>query len=687
MSSEVRPEEVLVNGSSDALGSSVNDIVKAYFVGGTDGGDESKVLVEPDKQQSLFQASGALTPLYDPAGLAVVFENSSCLRSNVDAYITNIDSFGHQFVPTIDLDQPGADTQIRNAIVLERRDAKQAALLASEKTDTQKQAFELADIPSEDEILQRKEDLRVAISEEKAFLEMFFESCTVDIPFSGPEGLRGLTRLNLEVIGNGYWEVLRDGLKRIAQFNRVPAESMRLMPVDDELTEVDIPVRVSPLTWKTVKVRKRFRMFVQMWEGNSKAVYFKEFGDPRSVSAKTGKAYKDHAALIAAEEAGAREATEIFWFKITSLRSVYGAPRWIGTLLAVLGNRQSEEGNFIYFENRSVPPMAILVSGGRLQKDSVKKIEEHIRDNIKGARNNHKILILEAESANSPGTVSGGGASGTPARMKIEIVPLSDSQLKDALFQQYDERNFDKVGQAFRLPRLLRGDVRDFNRSTAVASVDFAEVQVFGPIRQQFDWTINKHIMPAIGAQYHVFRSNAPTIRDPEALSMMIERLVKASVLTPGEGRALSSAVFNQEFAVIDSAWTKQPIGMTISGWPVEDDLNTPENESTKYSLRPTLPGANGAATVGADVVGSGDESVDVGKASEATDEEEEYAEDDDYEDAPSKRRVLLATRALSKLHKHVQTAERQALERTIQKMERVVVKLSPTEMSALVGQ
>ena len=39
--------------------------------------------------------------------------------------------------------------------------------------------------------------------------------------------------------------------------------------------------------------------------------------------------------------------------------------------------------------------------------------------------------------------------------MKIEIVPLSDSQLKDALFQQYDERNFDKVGQAFRLPAAL----------------------------------------------------------------------------------------------------------------------------------------------------------------------------------------------------------------------------------------
>ena len=69
----------------------------------------------------------------------------------------------------------------------------------------------------------------------------------------------------------------------------------------------------------------------------------------------------------------------------------------------MLGNRQSEEGNFIYFENRSVPPLAVLVSGGRLNSDSVKSLEDHIRNNIKGSRNNHKILILKKRN---PRTVS-----------------------------------------------------------------------------------------------------------------------------------------------------------------------------------------------------------------------------------------------------------------------------------------
>ena len=693
MASEVRAEDVLKSGG-DALGQQPNEVVKAYFVGGTDGGSESKIMVEPDKQQSLFQASGALMPLYDPAGLATVFENSSCLRPNVDAYVTNIDSFGHQFIPTIDLDQGDSDTRIRNAIVLERAAEKAEALLTKEPTQEQTALIELADTPTDEEIAARKEELRIAISEEKARLELFFENCTVDMPFSGPEGLRGLTRMNLEVIGNGYWEILRNGLKEVAQFNHIPSESMRLLPVDDELTEVTILVRVSPLSWKKVKVRKRFRRFVQCWEANTKVVYFKEFGDPRTVSAITGRVYTSPEEMKVAEgkDAPVKEATEVFWFKITSLRTAYGAPRWIGTLLAVLGNRQSEEGNFIYFENRSVPPLAVLVSGGRLNSDSVKSLEEHIRNNIKGSRNNHKILILEAESANSVGTVAGAGGGGTPSRMKIEIVPLSDSQLKDALFQQYDERNFDKVGQAFRLPRLLRGDVRDFNRSTAAASVDFAEVQVFGPIRQQFDWMMNKHILPVIGARYHVFQSNAPSVRDPSALAEMIERLVKASVITPGEARALCAAVFNRELPVIDAAWTHQPVGMTLSGYQVEDDLNTPEDESSRYTTHPnevfnqnggmSAPGAAAnQAALGVDTVGK---DQFAGEHGDVDDEDEENNEEP--EESPRRRR-LLATRAFLKVHKHLQDVERKSLARVLDSFERVTVKIPEADMSKLVSK
>ena len=120
-------------------------------------------------------------------------------------------------------------------------------------------------------------------------------------------------------------------------------------------------------------------------------MYFKEFDDPRTVDSKTGKAYSSleeaHAAVIATGTRleDFRPATEVLTFKITSTRGVYGVPRWIGVLLSVMGNRQAEEVNFLYFENRSVPPMALIVSGGRLNGDTVNKLEDYITTNIKGS--------------------------------------------------------------------------------------------------------------------------------------------------------------------------------------------------------------------------------------------------------------------------------------------------------------
>jgi PBSX family phage portal protein len=1035
----------------------VGAIAKAYFQGQV-GGSESRMMEEPDKQQSLFQASGALMPLYDPAGLAIVYENSSCLRSCVDAYVTNIDGFGHQFVPIIDLSHPTAFEAVRNALRLERKAIKKAALLSPEQTDVEKKAQKLPDEPSDADIKARMEELAVEIAQEKMELEVFFNNCTIDMPFAGPGGLRGHTRESLEIIGNAYWEVLRDGLGKVAQFNHIPSPSMRIAPTDDDTVEVEADVRVSPLAWKKLKVRKRFRRFIQCWLDNTKVVYFKEFGDPRCISADTGRVYRDFDELKEKEgkDRPVREATEVFWFKINSLRTAYGAPRWIGTLLAVLGNRQAEEMNFIYFENRSVPPLAVLVSGGRLNGDSVAKLEDHIRNNIKGARNSHKILLIEAEPASSMQQAA--GSSGVPSRMKIELKPLTEAQLSDAQFLRYGEDNRDKIGQAFRLPRMLRGDVRDFNRScysedtetltesgwktydqiaegekiaaynkdtgevvfvvpekklvydvvdetmwhlhntktdclvtgdhrmlskpvanpdspwvestaetlpferflvpvaatkwagahdipgfdlpksqscrirrghshdssisfddwlefvgyfvaeggllmtdhpsaeylvyidqkkpealakmracfdrigwkystqikpcgtthmlfsnrclrewivrnlgtnsynwklpdsylqlgerqlrilfeammlgdgtmdlrpgrssgtyysvskrladqaqeiclklglaahvhfsagdrytgvdggiwrccfresktttmaktgsgrknpatvsvekytgkvycfsvpgygyfvtrrrgkvaiqgnTSAASIDFAEVQVFSPIRQEFDWQINTRILPALGARYHLFRSNSPSVRDPQALAEMIERMVKSSVLTPEEGRSLCGDVFNQEFPVLGEKWTKQPIAMTLAGVHTEHGALVPAREDIKGASKEGLDSFNENGGMSAPGAGATQEALGVSKEDKVSlaalfkdvfageqrdDDEDEEEDEDDLEDEKAKLRKL-RTRALLKLHKHFQEEERARAQAAYDKMEKIVVRLPEEEMRSL---
>lgn len=504
-----------------------------------DQGATSNLLTVED-YSSIFTNAGAVEPVYDPEMLTLIFEHSNSLRQNVDSYATNIDGFGHRFDPFIDLESADVDERIRTAMLAD-----------SQRTSR------ITRVPTDEEVAAKKEEIRAAMRNERARLEHFFEYASATSFVT----LRRHTRQDTEVLGNGYWEVLRSADGEIARFVYVTAFTMRLMPLERQSVTFMERMRVSDLSFADVPVGQRVRKYVQVVEGQ--IVFFKEFGDPRVMSAATGIYYADLEALQKDDGANARPATEVIHFKIHSPRSPYGVPRWIGNLLSVVGSRQAEEVNFTYFENKSVPPLAILVQGGRMNADSVKRVTDYVQNNIKGKRNFHKILVLEAEAP--------GGDAAANGRMKFQIQPLTSAQHSDALFQNYDERNIDKVGGSFRLPRLLRGDIRDFNRSTADAALTFAEMQVFQPERQEFDFIINRKILAAMGIRYWKFVSLAPVMRDPAAMSEIIRNLSNANVLTPEECRQLAGDVFNRDFRHIRADWVKQPAALTLAGIPVDE--------------------------------------------------------------------------------------------------------------------
>lgn len=517
---------------------SLQTILKAVVVGSHIQDSASRSAGE-DSADGFIQA-GALAPPYDPATLCALVEHSNSLRQNVDAYATNIDGNGHRFDPVIDFDAEDASAKVADAIGLERLAARDAGTLPEGMPLT----------PGSDEVSARLAELRRLARNERARLEAFFDFACFDHSFVD---LRRRSRHDLEVTGNAYWEVLRDGRGHLARLVYVPSYTMRLLPLDRDTVEVRERVRVSPVSFDTVAMRRRLRRYVQVQ--GSECVYFKSFGDPRVISRATGRVFPDVASLRASRSDDG-PATELIHFAIASPRSPYGVPRWVGTLLSVLGSRQMEEVNFSYFENKSVPPMALLVSGGRISESSVPRIERFIEENLKGKKNFHKILILEAEGA---GTSDGG-------RAKIELRPLTDAQQQDALFQLYDERNIDKVGSAFRLPRLLRGESKDFNRSTAESVLRFAEDQVFAPERDEFDFVMNRKLLADMGICFWKFRSQAPVTRDPERMTEMVERLTRVGVLTPEEGRILAGDIFNREFRKIGDDWTRRPITLTLAG-------------------------------------------------------------------------------------------------------------------------
>ncbi|OGR01271.1 MAG: phage portal protein [Deltaproteobacteria bacterium RIFOXYA12_FULL_61_11] len=516
----------------------MTDTLLKALVLGTRVQDPSSLAAGEDQA---FASAGALVPPYDPEALCRVLEHSNALRQNVDAYATNIDGFGHRFEPAIDFEAEDADRKVADCIALERLSARERGELPADASIE----------PSAEELAARKAELVLLARAERAKLESFFDFCCFDHSFVD---LRRRTRQDLEVTGNAFWEILRNARGELARLVHVPSLSVRLLPLDPEPVLVEEKVKTSPVALETISARRRLRRYVQLQ--GTQQVFFKSFADPRLVSKQNGELFSDTSSFQRARPNDS-PATELLHFSIHSPRSPYGVPRWVGTLLSVLGSRSAEEVNYLYFENKSVPPLALLVSGGKLSDTSIPRIERFIEENLKGKANFHKILILEAE---------GGAGAGDPTRAKIELKPLTEAQQQDALFQSYDERNNDKVGTSFRLPKLLRGESKDFNKSVAEAQLRFAEDQVFQPERDEFDFLMNRRLLADLGIRFWRFRSQTPITRDPERLSSMVEKLVRVGVLTPEEGRLLASDIFNRELRKLSDDWVKRPLTLTLAG-------------------------------------------------------------------------------------------------------------------------
>ena len=504
------------------------DIIKAFIAGEHSG---SRARGAGEEGAAAFVDAGALEPPYDPEQLAILVEHSNSLRQNLDAYSVNIDGFGHRFEPAIDLEAEDADEKIRDAILVER-----GARGDSDPDD-----------PADEEVMARRRELTALARTERQRLTSFFSSCCFDHSFVQ---LRRMTRQDLETCGNAYWEVLRNARGQIARLVYVPAHTVRLLPLDAKAVEVEERIAISSVSYESDVCQRRFRGFVQVEGGTT--TFFRSLGDPRVTSFKTGQCF-DSVEALRRVDASDGPATELLHFKIPSPRTPYGVPRWIGSLLCVIGSRSMEEVNLAYFENKSIPPLALLVSGGRLSKDSVPRIEKFIEENIKGKKNFHKILILQTEGTGD-------------SRTKIELHPLTSAQQTDAQFLEYDEANQDKVGGAFRLPRILRGEAKEINKATAQAALRFAEDQVFAPERDEFDYFINRKLLSDMGVTFWSFRSQTPVTRDPERMTVMVEKLVRVGVLTPEEGRLLAADIFNREFQKLGDDWTKRPLTLTLAG-------------------------------------------------------------------------------------------------------------------------
>lgn len=369
----------------------------------------------------------------------------------------------------------------------------------------------------------------------------FFENCVLDQDVGTFLELKSRLRRDLETSGNSYIECIPTKLDRhhIAGLMHLPSWTMRLCRQDPEFTEYEVEraIRKGKGSWSTVKftTSKRFRRFVQVQETWGRKTYFKEWGDPRSISAEDGTVLSKDGTDTEGREH--RLAHEVIHVKLYCPRSPYGLPRWIGHLLAMYGNRGAEEINYMTLENNQVPAMVLLATNVAVTDGSIERMKEFIEERIQGNKNFATILMIEGEPV--------GEGMRDPGSMKLELRPMVDAQHTDFMFKEYMAYNDGKIRRSFRLPPLLIGDAAEYTRATAEASLRFGEEQIFSIERQNSDSMFNNTIMVRNGWVSTILRSNTPNVTDNYELTQLLATGERCGGLNPRIARMIVSDILS----------------------------------------------------------------------------------------------------------------------------------------------
>ena len=465
---------------------------------------------------------------------------SSAMRPAIDAYCINIDSFGQKFVTTIDLSRDDIEDVVRAAMRVERKIEAEELAVGGEVV--------LPKEPTSAEVKARVAELAAEMEDERQEAEFWLKSVCPEMTFTA---LRRRTRVDLELTGNAYWEVRRNDLGQPRTVNHIPAASVVATTQGDPV-EVSVLVHRTPITISEVQQTRRFRRYVQISGGRT--VFYKEHGDRRLMSAASGKFYTNKQAM-AADEPGAEPATELRHFRIPSpISEVYGTPRWEGCMCGLLGSRAAEEVNYLYFGNKSVPPLAILVSGATVSKETIAELRDTMANDLHGVKNFHRALLIQASSSDS--AVNAGTA-------KIELKPLM--QVSEGQFMAYIEKNSAALVGSFRLPQLYRGQTEGYNKANAQVAVETTEQQVFQPERDDFDDLINRFFLYDLGIRYWRFKSNGPPPANLEERANTLIEAAKVGIPTVNEAREVLSQFFGRDLERIRSPWADLPMSVGLN--------------------------------------------------------------------------------------------------------------------------
>jgi len=547
--------------------------------------DEPTAIQDIQATQNQWGEQGAILAPYDPETLLRLNELTPHLQPNIDAYAQNIDGYGYHSAPKTrwmeDLSTEEAESAVRYALEYERwLDEEEAAFgEQSEKADDEppNDAPEEEEEITEDDIQAKIEMVQKQLRREQFRFDSWFENCCSTMSFTR---LRRIVRMDKEASGWGCMEMIRDEHGRLMRLGYIPGFTVRPLIEETELVQVVEQNPATPLSdGREVRVWRRFRRYVQIV--GSRKVYYRSPGDPRIVSMKTGKIYETIQKMQHpdAEGKNAQQANELLWFAHHYPLSPCSPPRWISNLLRVLGTREADETNYYHLKNKTMSGGILFVYGGTVKQGVKDRLESRISQELQGSENTSRIMVVEAMPVKA-------GPNDRTTIPQMQFQSMRDTNQTDAMFLDYDTRAADSIGAAFRQSPLMRGYTPDnLNRATAETVVELTEQQVYSTEREDFDWQINKHVIPEIGINLLDFKSNTPPTTSAEEIGEFVKAVAPHGGVTPAQIQRLSADVLNLPYEQIKEDWAQQPMALTLAGF-MPDSGGVPLDAEEQTRLR-----------------------------------------------------------------------------------------------------
>jgi len=356
-------------------------------------------------------------------------------------------------------------------------------------------------------------------------------------------------QFDIEALGNGYLEVIRDRLGRPVELYHVPAINVRIARGKDG----------------------KPRGFWQMDRASRRRVFFKTLGDFEPLTTRGDVASSSDADL-------ATELIHLADYHPSS--SYYGLPSIVTALVPIEGSRAAESWNADFFRHNTIPRKIITFLGGEPSDELLEEIEDYFSSVAQGR--NHRPLILYAQPT-----------SGDPDldNTRIDVKDLETTD-QDAGFLKYLENNRDLVIAAHGVPPSLVG-VQSAGRlggksSDELARKDF-KVLVIEPRQDVLEQAINECLV----ADGWKIRDWVIQLQDFDlsdtgqalAKAEQLRKLVAAGLLTVNEARV---EMGRHPYLDGDAPLANKPSVQTSGGLVFLEGDGRPEGEATGGHADPT---------------------------------------------------------------------------------------------------